>query len=221
MNPNLAIRQYGLGILNFNSSDRGYYWCQMMVNNVSLSTSPYGHIYSTQCNIFDVTCTTNGVPRLCAHDMALNGQYMAHTKFNGTSCSLEKLSINIPTSTTTMSRIVTMSTTETVTIPKPSFTLATVARAAIMSQMTAMSSIHTIGTVTISSFATTEVTPLTVSGFPTTEVVTTMVVVLLLFVLTIIVVTSIVYTKKHKRQSKLTTHNYAPYYGYFSTRQRT
>ena len=206
INPQSPIRQYTLGILNFSNSDRGYYWCQLFVNNVPLSPSPYGYIHSLQCTVtlFDVTCAMDS--QLCAHDMVLNGRYMALNNGPGTNCSLEQFSIIVPASTTTLLQSATMSTAETVTIPKPSFTTVTVARAATMSQMAATSSIHTIGTVTISSFATTETTIIITSKFPITEVASTMVVVLLLFVLTVIVVSSIVYIKKHKRQSKLTTH---------------
>ena len=70
------IRQYHLGILNFNSSDRGYYWCQMVVNNVSLSPSPYGYINSSQCTIFENTCTVDEL--ICAQSFSL--QLMAHNQ---------------------------------------------------------------------------------------------------------------------------------------------
>ena len=199
------IKQYMLGVQRFNSSDRGYYWCQMVVNNnISLSPSPYGYIYSSQCTFLDVTCTIN--PPLCAHNM--NTRYMARK--NVSRCSLEDFSSIIPTSTTTMPQIVTMSsihTTETATIPKPSLT--TAARMATMSQMITMSSIHTTETITIamSSFATTEITTITTSSFPTTEIASTIVAVIILFMLTILVVSIIVCIKKHKCQSKLTTHD--------------
>ena len=98
------IRQYQLRVLNFNSSDRGYYWCQMVVNNVSLSPSPYGHIYGSQCysTLFDVTCIID--QPLCAQN--LSARFTAHRQGNGTNsyCSLEFNSI-ISTRTITTSQM--------------------------------------------------------------------------------------------------------------------
>ena len=68
------IRQYGLGILRFNSSDRGYYWCQIVVNNVSLSPSPYGHICSPCSTFLDVICNVD--QPICAQNT--RAQYMAY-----------------------------------------------------------------------------------------------------------------------------------------------
>ena len=97
------IKQYTLGVLNFNSSDRGYYWCQLVVNNVSLSPSPYGYIYSSQCSFLDTDCNID--QPLCAQNIRV--RYMAHRQVNGTDnyCSLEQ-AINItPAGTATMSQI--------------------------------------------------------------------------------------------------------------------
>ena len=88
------IGQYILGILRFNSSDRGYYWCQMVINNVSLSPSPYGHISSFQCPFFDVICDID--QPICAQNTCV--QYMALKDGNG--CSLMKFSTISPTRTT-------------------------------------------------------------------------------------------------------------------------
>ena len=97
----IMIWQYVLGISNFNTSDRGYYWCQIVVNNVSLSPSPYGYISSSQCTFLDVTCTIDSP--ICAYNMST--QYnIAHT--NGSSCSLGDFSNIIPIRTATMSQIV-------------------------------------------------------------------------------------------------------------------
>ena len=83
--PFIMIWQYILGINNFNSSDRGYYWCQIMINNVSLSPSPYGYIYRSQCTFLDITCTVD--QPVCAQN--LNQRFMAHTHHNSFNCSLE------------------------------------------------------------------------------------------------------------------------------------
>ena len=81
------ITQYILGILRFNSSDRGYYWCQMVVNNVTLSPSPYGHIHS-QCTFLDVTCDID--QPICAQNTRT--QYMAYKMPSNISynCILQK-----------------------------------------------------------------------------------------------------------------------------------
>ena len=81
---NQSFIRYILGILNFNSSDRGYYWCQISVNNVSLSPSPYGHIYSSQCSFLDTICNIDQL--LCAQNLSL--RFMAHRQVNGSNCSL-------------------------------------------------------------------------------------------------------------------------------------
>jgi hypothetical protein len=69
------IRQYIVGIPKFNRSDRGYYWCQLVVNNVPLSPSPYGLINGSQCTALDAICNTD--QPICAKNsraqhMALN-----------------------------------------------------------------------------------------------------------------------------------------------------
>ena len=82
------IRQYTLGILRFNSSDRGYYWCQMVVNNMLLSPSPYGHIYRSQCAPLNTICSLN--QPICAHN--LNGlQFIAYALTNSSyNCFLQE-----------------------------------------------------------------------------------------------------------------------------------
>ena len=111
-----SIRQYTLGILRFSSSDRGYYWCQMVVNNESLSPSPYGHFNSSQCISLDAICNT-GQP-ICAQNT--NVRYMAFGQHND-NCSLVDLS-NISrtrtTSTITISKFLT-STPEIITMSFP------------------------------------------------------------------------------------------------------
>lgn len=80
---------YNLEIRNFNeSSDTGYYWCQIVVNNTvtSLSPSPYGYIYSSDCIFQDVTCDMRAQP-LCAQN--LTSIKMARTLNNESSCNLE------------------------------------------------------------------------------------------------------------------------------------
>ena len=62
--------------LRFNNSDWGYYWCQMIVNNVTLSPSPYGYIYHSQCVPLDAAICSLHQP-ICAH--SLSGlQFMAY-----------------------------------------------------------------------------------------------------------------------------------------------
>ena len=79
------IRLYYLGILRFNSSDRGYYWCQMVVNNESLSPSPYGHLNAGYlCSLQDTICSIH--PPICAQNT--HTQYMAYG--NGSYCSLQE-----------------------------------------------------------------------------------------------------------------------------------
>ena len=95
------IGQYVLGILRFNSSDRGYYWCQMVVNNVSLSPSPYGHINGSQCTALDAICEID--QPICAQNTC--AQYMALKKVNG--CLLMKFSNISSTRTTTISSMAT------------------------------------------------------------------------------------------------------------------
>ena len=87
------IRQYLLGILRFSSCDRGYYWCRMVVNNVSLSPSPYGHIRSL-CLLNDTICDID--QPFCAQDT--HAQCMALKQVNG--CSLIQFSNVSPTRST-------------------------------------------------------------------------------------------------------------------------
>ena len=79
------IKQYVLVIRNFNvSEDGGYYWCQIVVNNISLSPSPYGHINSQPCS-FLASCFLDHP--LCAHNSTL--QLEAYIQPNGTNCNLQ------------------------------------------------------------------------------------------------------------------------------------
>ena len=152
-----SIRQYFLGILRFNSSDRGYYWCQMVVNNMTLSPSPYGYFNDSQCPVQNVTCNLD--QPLCAQNT--RAQYMAFRQENG--CSLINVTGNIiwPTRETTVSPVVT------------------------------------------SSITTLDITNVTMSSFPTTEVTSAIVAGIILLVLTIIVILSIIYVKKHRSESEL------------------
>lgn len=213
MNPRPNILLYSLGILNFNDADRGYYWCQMVVNNISLPASPYGFISSSQCTFLDITCTID--PPLCAHN--ISARYMAHRQMNGinTSCLLNNSIL------TTRSQIFTTSsflTTNIVTITMSSLAtteFAPVTTSSLLkdfnnSILTTTSQIFTtssfpttdIVTITMSSFATTEVAPITTSSFPTTAVVSTIVALIIPLALTILVVSSIICITKHKSSSK-------------------
>ena len=99
------IRHYNIiQVLNFSISDRGYYWCQMVVNSIPLPPSPYGYISSSQCALQELSCVID--PPLCANNMST--RYIAHRQMNGTSCSKD------------VSKII-LHTTETVTIPVSSF----------------------------------------------------------------------------------------------------
>ena len=82
-NNNITIRHDFLQITNFNINDIGYYWCQMVINNVSLPPSPYGYIYSPDCRLIDVTCDMRSQP-LCALK-----RLTAHTQSDETNCILE------------------------------------------------------------------------------------------------------------------------------------
>ena len=66
-------------MLKFNSHDRGYYWCQMVVSNVSLSPSPYGYIRS-RCIRADTICSPNQL--ICGHNLS-GLRFMAHAQGNG------------------------------------------------------------------------------------------------------------------------------------------
>ena len=103
VNLQAATLQYGIGILRFNSSDRGYYWCQLVVNNITLSPSPYGYIYSSQCNSLETMCAAD--PPLCAQNMVMQYNIMALQNGSGTNCSLKNFS-NTLTNTATMSQTV-------------------------------------------------------------------------------------------------------------------
>lgn len=94
-----AIVTFILEVPNFNVSDRGNYWCQIVVNNTSLSPSPYGYIYSSDCSLFDVTCTMS--PPLCAQN--LTAHQLAHTQGIGT-CTLENSDNNNNDNNSTITR---------------------------------------------------------------------------------------------------------------------
>ena len=86
INDTVTIRHYFLQITNFNINDIGYYWCQMVINNVSLPPSPYGYIYSPDCRLIDVTCDVRSQP-LCA--LNITSRLTAHTQSDETNCILE------------------------------------------------------------------------------------------------------------------------------------
>ena len=85
-NDNTTNLQSFLLIMDFGMSDRGYYWCQMVVNNETLPPSPYGHIYSNQCSLFERTCYLTD-HLICAHTST--SQQMAYKLANGINCTLE------------------------------------------------------------------------------------------------------------------------------------
>ena len=119
------IGQYILGILNFNASDRGYYWCQVVVNNISLPASPYGFISSSQCTFLDITCTID--QPLCAHN--ISARYRAHKQMNGNSasCLLKDFNNNILTTRSQIFPTSSFPTTDIVTITMSSFATTEVA----------------------------------------------------------------------------------------------
>lgn len=90
INDTVTIRLYFLEITQFDVSDIGYYWCQIVVNTVSLPPSPYGYIHSPDCVLLDVTCNRTIQP-LCA--LNITSRIMAHTSTQSdrTSCTLENL----------------------------------------------------------------------------------------------------------------------------------
>ena len=94
------MRQYLLGILQFSSSDRGYYWCQMVVNNVSLSPSPYGHIYGPQCFLRATTCIIDQF--ICAQNT--HAQYMAYNMLTNISYNCILLEFHAVVTSRTASR---------------------------------------------------------------------------------------------------------------------
>ena len=75
-----------LKISNFNDNDRGYYWCQIVANNVSLPPSPIGYINSSHCTVAEVTCDRKLQP-LCAQ--LLIQRLMARKQRNEIGCSLD------------------------------------------------------------------------------------------------------------------------------------
>ena len=83
--------QYRLDIKNFSDSDRGYYWCQMVVNNTALPPSPYGYINSSKCTLTEATCYVMNEP-LCAQNLTLH--HMAVTEQNGLTCKIEAITYN-------------------------------------------------------------------------------------------------------------------------------
>ena len=89
-----------LYIIRYDVSDIGYYWCQVVVNNISLSPSPYGHIENAECNIFDFTCDLTDQP-LCVHNVTKGVE--AHAERNGSKsvCTLEDSETIITNTTTT------------------------------------------------------------------------------------------------------------------------
>ena len=79
---NVTFIQYGLEISR-STSDQGYYWCQMIVNNDPLPPSPFGFINSSHCTQAEVTCDLRNRPH-CAQN--LSSRLMAQKK--GVNCSI-------------------------------------------------------------------------------------------------------------------------------------
>ena len=84
---NLSIIQYDLDISR-STSNQGYYWCQMIVNNDPLPPSPFGFINSSHCTATEseVTCDFRNRP-LCAQNMT--SRFMAHTQHGRLNCMIE------------------------------------------------------------------------------------------------------------------------------------
>ena len=102
---NITTKQFMLEIRNFSAtSDTGYYWCQLVVNNVSLSASPYGYIYSTNFALQDYTYNTNDQP-ICAQNTTSNLTMLAQS--NEKNCTSDN------SSTTTDAGIAITATTQT------------------------------------------------------------------------------------------------------------
>ena len=127
-NNNTTNIIFFLKIMNFGISDKGYYWCQMVVNNETLPPSPYGYIYSNRCILQDVTCNMVDQP-LCANTST--SRQMARTMLNGQNCTLEDPNITIDGITTTvilsntasmMHTLMTSSATTRVTVTDDDFT---------------------------------------------------------------------------------------------------
>ena len=79
-----TIIQYDLEISR-STSDQGYYWCQMIVNNDPLPPSPFGFINSSHCILSEVTCDFRNQP-LCAQNIS---RFMAHKEHGGVNCLIE------------------------------------------------------------------------------------------------------------------------------------
>ena len=92
-----TFMQYRLDIKNFSESDRGYYWCQMVVNNAALPPSPHGYINSPKCTLTETTCNVMNQP-LCAQKLTL--RHMAMSEQNRITCTIEAVTYNEITSTT-------------------------------------------------------------------------------------------------------------------------
>ena len=90
---NITSELFLLTLLNFNATrDTGYYWCQLVVNNESLSPSPYGYIYSTDFALLDYTYNTRDQP-LCAQNSTV-----MQARSNEVKCTSEYTTISPTTS---------------------------------------------------------------------------------------------------------------------------
>ena len=78
-----------LVIANFNvSEDGGYYWCQIVINNISLSPSPYGSINNHPCTS-QASCRLD--QPLCEHNSTELKAYIQRDK---THCTLQNAKLN-------------------------------------------------------------------------------------------------------------------------------
>lgn len=78
-----------LSITTFNNlSDSGFYWCQIVVNNVSLHPSPCGYIDTSYCTLLDVICNRRDQP-LCAQNISSHLTAHRLSDVSDKNCSLE------------------------------------------------------------------------------------------------------------------------------------
>ena len=88
-NSNITTELFMLAIQNFNATiDTGYYWCQLVVNNVPLSPSPYGYIYSSDFTLLDYKYDTTDQP-LCAQNSTV-----MHARSSKENCTSENTTIS-------------------------------------------------------------------------------------------------------------------------------
>ena len=121
----MNIIQFGLGILKFNGSDSGYYWCQVVVNNVPLSPSPYGHLHGShdQCTFLDAIGSTE--QPICAQNTSVLNMTIGYGNPNNClslstfdSVSTDKISTMIISQEITTSNVLTKTGNVTVLVSK-------------------------------------------------------------------------------------------------------